>query len=267
MSDVQEHNDAAFFAWPMPRGGGSSANPVSSPAISIVAPMYNEAGGAAALIAEIAAALEGADYEIIAVDDASSDETVMALSGARVSGLRILRHKKNAGQSRALRTGILAARGTVIVTLDGDGQNDPADIPLLLGALRGADASTVMIAGERRERKDGAAKKWASGIANSLRKRLLKDGADDTGCGLKVFYREAFLRLPYFDHMHRYLPALMRREGFHVEFLAVNHRPRAHGASKYTNMGRLMVAFRDLSGVFWLLGRFRSPGAVEEIDL
>lgn len=258
MSDAREKNDAAFFAWPAPRDG--------APEISVVAPMYNEAGGAAALIAEIAAALGDAGYEIIIVDDASSDDTIKVLADVGSSVLRILLHEKNAGQSRALRTGILAARGAIVVTLDGDGQNDPADIPRLLEALRAAGPATAMIAGERRERKDAAAKKWASGAANGLRKRLLKDGADDTGCGLKAFYREAFLRLPYFDHMHRYLPALMRREGFGVEFLPVGHRSRAHGASKYTNMGRLMVAFRDLMGVFWLLGRSRSPGAVEEMD-
>ena len=258
MSDAREQNDAAFFAWPAPRSG--------APKVSVVAPMYNEAGGAAELIAEIAAALEGAAYEIIVVDDASSDDTTKVLADIGSPVLRILRHEKNAGQSRAVRTGVLAARAAVIVTLDGDGQNDPADIPRLLEALRTAGPATAMIAGERRERKDTAAKKWASGAANGLRKRLLQDGADDTGCGLKAFYREAFLRLPYFDHMHRYLPALIRREGFHVKFLPVSHRPRAHGVSKYTNMGRLMVAFRDLIGVFWLLGRSRSPGAVEEID-
>ncbi len=258
MSDAREQNNAAFFAWPAPR--------TDAPTVSVVAPMYNEAGGAAKLILEIAAALDGVAHEIIAVDDASRDDTAKALAGAGAPALRILRHEKNAGQSRALRTGILAARAAVIVTLDGDGQNDPADIPRLLDALRTAGPETAMIAGERSGRQDAAAKKWASGVANAVRKRVLKDGADDTGCGLKAFYREAFLRLPYFDHLHRYLPALMRREGYGVKFLPVGHRSRAHGASKYTNMGRLMVAFRDLMGVFWLLGRSRSPGAVEEID-
>ena len=150
--------------------------------------------------------------------------------------------------------------------LDGDGQNDPADIPLLLEKLRKTPPVIAMIAGERRVRKDTAAKKLASRLANGLRQRLLKDGANDTGCGLKAYYRDVFLRFPYFDHMHRYLPALIRREGLEIEFIPVNHRPRAHGASKYTNIGRLAVALRDLIGVTWLLARAKSPEFIEEHD-
>ncbi len=230
--------------------------------------MHNEAGGAAKLIDEIAAALTGVDHEIVIVDDASTDETHQILVAKRRDApqLRVLRHQRNAGQSRALRTGVLAARAPVVVMLDGDGQNDPADIPSLLAAFRDGAPGLAMVAGERRHRKDSAAKKWASGAANSLRRRVLNDGAVDTGCGLKAFYREAFLRLPYFDHMHRYLPALMRREGYEVAFAPVSHRPREHGASKYTNIGRFLVAIRDLSGVFWLNGRSRDPGAVEESE-
>lgn len=250
--------DAAFFAWPAPRPG--------APAVSVIAPMFNEAGGAATLLGEISDALENVDREIIAVDDGSSDETAAALRSNSVRGVRVLRHKSNAGQSRALRTGVLAARSDTIIMLDGDGQNDPADIPLLLDLLKDSAPDVAMVAGERRDRQDVAAKRWASSLANGIRKRLLRDGADDTGCGLKAFRREAYLRLPYFDHMHRYLPALMRREGFTVKFVPVSHRPRAHGASKYTNIGRFLVAIRDLMGVSWLLGRARSPGAVEELD-
>lgn len=255
---AKDDQDAAFFAWPAPRPG--------APAVSVVAPMFNEAGGAALLVAEISDALEHMDREIILVDDGSSDETAAELRKSPVRGARVLRHKYNAGQSRALRTGVLAARSDVIVMLDGDGQNNPADIPALLNALQDSAPNVAMVAGERKDRQDAAAKRWASSLANGLRKRVLRDGADDTGCGLKAFRREAYLRLPYFDHMHRYLPALMRREGFAVKFVPVSHRPRVHGASKYTNIGRFLVAIRDLMGVSWLLGRLRSPGAVEELE-
>ena len=249
-------------------GPGVSGRARGAPALSVVAPMYNEAGGAAALVDEIAAALRDIDHEIIIVNDCSTDETLEALRKARARHpqLRALSHEVNAGQSRAIQTGVLAARAPVVATLDGDGQNNPADIPALYAALTAPDAAgaLAMTAGERRARQDSAAKKWASKFANGLRKRLLKDGADDTGCGLKVFYRSAFLRLPYFDHMHRYLPALMRRDGREVVFIPVSHRARAHGVSKYTNFGRLMVGMRDLIGVAWLMNRARSPGRVRE---
>jgi dolichol-phosphate mannosyltransferase len=254
---------APLFAWPTP-----TAAP-GPPALSVVIPMYNEEGGAAALIAEIAGALAGVSHEIVAVDDASRDGTAAALLGARErhAALRILRHAANAGQSRAIRTGVLAARAAVIVTLDGDGQNDPADIVALYAQLvrPGAPTGLAMVAGERRRRQDSAAKRIGSRIANNVRSRLLRDGAADTGCGLKAFYRVAYLRLPAFDHMHRYLPALMRREGYLVEFVGVNHRPREHGRSKYTNLGRLAVAFRDLLGVMWLNSRARSPNEISEL--
>lgn len=240
------------------------------PALCVVAPMLDEEGGATALVAEIAAALAGIDHEIIAVDDGSRDGTLAALkrAGRDLQQLRILRHGANAGQSRAVRTGVLAARAAIIATIDGDGQNTPADIARLYGRLTRADAPPLlaMVAGERRERIDAASKRTASRWANAIRRRLLDDGAADTGCGLKVFYREAFLRLPYFDHAHRYLPALMRREGFAVEFEPVGHRARAHGRSKYTNIGRLAVAFRDLAGVVWLKARARSPETISEVE-
>ena len=240
-----------------------------APQISVVAPMYNEAAGARAFVKEISRALSGIAHEIIVVDDGSTDETrsVLLQERAETPQLRVLAHKRNAGQSRAIRTGVLAARAPVIATLDGDGQNDPADIPALYNRLTRADApkTLAMVGGERRKRQDTAARRWASKAANSVRSWLLKDGAADTGCGLKVFYREAFLRLPAFDHMHRYLPALMRREGFEAEFLPVNHRARAHGSSKYTNLGRLAVAARDLLGVMWLNDRARSPNEISEL--
>lgn len=232
--------------------------------------MHDEEGGAGALVAEIAAALAAIPHEIIAVDDASRDGTRAALQAAQeiTPSLRVIVHGANAGQSRAVRTGVLAARAPVVVTIDGDGQNDPADILTLYKALTRPDAPPLlaMVGGERVNRRDPASKKRASALANRIRRRLLDDGAADTGCGLKAFYRDAYLRLPYFDHNHRYLPALMRREGFETAFLPVNHRPRTHGASKYTNLGRLAVAFRDLSGVVWLKARARAPVTISELE-
>jgi dolichol-phosphate mannosyltransferase len=237
----------------------------AAPVISVVAPMHNEAGGAGALVDAIAAALMGLAHEIIVVDDASSDGTGKELVAARARHpqLRIVSHERNAGQSRAVRTGVLAARAPIIAMLDGDGQNDPADIPPLYRRLA-EDKSLAMVAGERRGRQDAAAKKIASRAANAIRRRLLNDGAADTGCGLKLFRREAYLLLPYFDHMHRYLPALMAREDLGVAFAPVSHRARTHGRSKYTNTGRALVAIRDLMGVLWLNARARRPGKIRE---
>ena len=178
--------------------------------------------------------------------------------------MRIVRHTRNAGQSRAIRTGVQAARAPVVVMMDGDGQNDPADGPSLARGLIDGSPSLALVGGERRVRRDSAAKRWASRWANGVRRRLLADQAADTGCGLKAFRREAFLALPYFDHMHRYLPALMIREGYQVAFRPVNHRPRATGRSKYTNLGRLGVALFDLAGVVWLRARARDPGSIIE---
>jgi dolichol-phosphate mannosyltransferase len=236
-----------------------------TPEISVVVPVHDEEANVAALAREIAAAFAGQPYEMIFVDDRSRDGTRAALAALRdeLPTLRVLHHPANAGQSRALRTGILAARGAVTVTLDGDGQNDPADAPRLVARLR-AEPGLAMVAGERVKRRDSAAKRWASRAANGLRRRLLKDEAADTGCGLKAFRREAFLRLPYFDHIHRYLPALMRREGLRVAFEPVGHRPRQAGRSKYTNLGRLWASVSDLLGVMWLNTRSRSPGEIVE---
>jgi dolichol-phosphate mannosyltransferase len=237
------------------------------PEFSIVVPVFDEAVAAPGLAREIAAAFAGEAFEILFVDDASSDATLDGLLALRaeIPRLRVLAHARNAGQSRAIRTGVLAARGPIIVTLDGDGQNDPADAPALARALRIAPATLGLIGGERVKRKDSVAKRWASRWANAVRRRLLDDQATDTGCGLKAIRRDAFLRLPYFDHLHRYLPALMLREGYGVAFQAVSHRPRRGGRSKYTNLGRLGAAVSDLIGVLWLRSRSRDPGGVEEV--
>jgi len=240
---------------------------VSDPEISIVVPVFDEQGAAPHLAREIAGAFTDRSFEIIFVDDSSRDGTVAALDALRteIPQLRVLKHRKNAGQSRAVRTGVLAARGAIVVTLDGDGQNDPADAPRLVDRLRKAGPGLGLVGGRRARRQDSAAKRWASRFGNGVRKRLLNDQADDTGCGLKVFRREGFLRLPYFDHMHRFLPALMLREGYAVAFEDVNHRPRTSGQSKYNNLGRAWVSLSDLMGVMWLNGRARAPEGVDEL--
>ena len=237
-----------------------------APDFSVVVPVYNESGAAPALAREIAASFADRAYEMIFVNDASRDDTLAQLTAlkAEIPQLRVLSHASNSGQSRAVRTGILAARAPIIVTLDGDGQNDPADAPRLAERLKGSPEALALVGGERVKRQDSAAKKWASKWANGIRKKLLRDEANDTGCGLKAFRREAFLRLPYFDHIHRYIPALRLREGYEVAFEPVNHRHRMTGVSKYTNFGRLKVAVTDLFGVMWLQSRSRLPGEVRE---
>lgn len=245
-------------------GGAGSREP----AVSVVVPVFDEEDAAPPLAREIANAFASINVEILFVDDASRDDTLARLTelATTLPVLRVIRHTRNAGQSRAIRSGVLAARAPIIITLDGDGQNDPADAPALALALQQAPPRVGLIGGERRSRKDSAAKRWASSIANGVRRRLLRDEAVDTGCGLKAMRREAFLRLPYFDHMHRYLPALMLREGFEISFQAVNHRPRQSGRSKYTNLERLLAAVSDLAGVLWLNSRARDPGPVEEVS-
>lgn len=240
-----------------------------SPEISVVVPVYNEAENVEKLAREIHAALSDRRYEMNFVNDASSDSTQSVLQELKSEfpGLRVLSHRENAGQSRAVRTGILAAKAPIIATLDGDGQNDPADIPALFAQFTRADApeNLGLVGGRRAKRKDSWAKRIGSRFGNGIRKKLLKDNADDTGCGLKVFSREAFLRLPYFDHVHRYIPALMLREGYETEFCDVNHRHREFGVSKYTNFGRLMVSIADLRGVMWLNRRARNPQGWDEV--
>lgn len=236
------------------------------PDISVVVPVHDEAGAAGPLAREIAAAFAGRAYEMIFVDDASRDGTLAELRGlmAELPALRVLSHGQNAGQSRAVRTGVLAARGPIVVTLDGDGQNPPADAPKLVDLLATSPSSVALVGGVRAKRQDTGAKRWASRWANRIRKRLLGDDADDTGCGLKAFRRDVFLRLPYFDHLHRYLPALMIREGYQNLYLDVDHRHRETGRSKYTNWGRLVASLSDLLGVMWLKSRSRRPGAISE---
>ncbi len=236
-------------------------------ALSVVVPVKDEAGNAASLARETSAALAGESAELIFVDDGSTDNTIAELLALRPSlpGLRVLQHGGNFGQSRAVRTGVQAARGDVIVTMDGDGQNDPADIPRLLAALRAGGKDLAMVSGVRQQRQDRADRRWASALANGFRNWMLKDGAADSGCGLKAFRRDVFLSLPYFDHMHRFLVALVKREGYDVAFVSVNHRPRAHGRSKYGNLQRALVGISDTIGVRWLQRRFK--GAVEPKEI
>lgn len=241
---------------------------MNPPQLSVVIPAFNEEGNVLALLAETVAALRGvASFEVIFVDDHSRDGTLAALQGALVNTpeLRVLHHASQSGQSTAIRTGVKAARAPWIATLDGDGQNDPADLPKLLAARDAGDADVKLYAGWRVNRQDTGSKKWASRWANGIRSRLLRDATPDTGCGTKLFERAAFLDLPWFDHMHRYLPALMQRAGWRTVSVPVNHRPRGAGASKYTNLGRALVGIRDLMGVAWLIKRSKLT-AVRELE-
>ena len=240
---------------------------MSTPDYSIVVPVYDEGEAAPLLAREIAAAFGDRSYEMIFVNDASKDDTQAQLTALKgeIPQLRVLAHRKNSGQSRAIRSGILEARAPIIVTLDGDGQNDPADAPRLAERLKASPQELALVGGERVKRQDSEAKRWASRWANRIRRRLLNDNCNDTGCGLKAFRREAFLRLPYFDHIHRYLPALMLREGYEVAFEPVNHRHRETGVSKYNNWGRLKASVSDLLGVMWLNTRARNPLGVDEV--
>jgi dolichol-phosphate mannosyltransferase len=239
--------------------------------LSIVVPVHNENENLRPLIEEIESAVAGlGKHEIVYVDDGSSDDTLSRLGALKASfpALRVLYHIRCCGQSTALRTGIKAANGEVIVTLDGDGQNDPANIPAMLEAwreLKKADQGRgALIAGYRRNRKDTGWRKFSSRFANRIRAALLGDATPDTGCGLKLFDRSLFLELPYFDHMHRFLPALAQRAGAKVVSVEVNHRPRTLGISKYGTWHRLWVGIWDLMGVMWLQRRAHVP-EVEEV--
>jgi dolichol-phosphate mannosyltransferase len=228
------------------------------PELSVVVPVFNERDNIPPLLAEIAAALRGrVDYEVVYVDDASSDDSLDVLKAERATHpeLRIVRHLKQSGQSTAIRNGVRAARSPWIATLDGDGQNDPADIPKLLEARKGANPKVKLFAAWRTNRRDSFNKRISSKIANGVRSRMLRDATPDTGCGLKLFERDTFLALPYFDHMHRYLPALVRRAGFESVSIPVGHRPRTRGVSKYGMLDRLWVGLADLRGVAWLMRR------------
>jgi len=235
----------------------------AAPAIglSVVIPFYDEADNVAALLGELATALrEVGRWELIAVDDASADDTTARLAESfAVLGLRgrIIRHRRNRGQSAALASGFDAARGDWVATLDGDGQNDPADLPRLLAAVSATvpGVAPALVCGWRRRRQDDTVRRWSSRIANSVRAAVLGDATPDTGCGLKLVRRTVLARLPRFDHMHRFLPALVRRDGGQVVSVVVNHRPRLHGRSKYGVWNRLWVGLVDLVGVMWLARR------------
>jgi dolichol-phosphate mannosyltransferase len=237
------------------------------PELSVVVPVHNERDNIVPLLTEVVTALRGkADFEIVYVDDCSKDDSLAVLTAAKTQfpELRVLRHLSQSGQSTALRTGIKAARGAWIATLDGDGQNDPADIPKLLAMQSESPAAIKLFAGWRVDRKDTGSKRWASKFANAIRSRLLRDATPDTGCGIKLFERAAFLDLPYFDHMHRYLPALFQRAGWQVKSVPVNHRPRGSGVSNYNNLNRALVGIADLRGVSWLIRRSKRTG-IEEV--
>jgi dolichol-phosphate mannosyltransferase len=239
--------------------------------LSVVVPVLNEAGNIEPLLEEIQTALEGRfDFEVLYVDDGSRDATPRDLTTARrrFPRLRVRTHRQTCGQSAALRTGVAAASGLWIATLDGDGQNDPADIPRLLATVRetATKGKPLLVAGYRRKRQDSALKRVSSRIANAVRSRMLGDATPDTGCGLKVFAREDFLGLPYFDHMHRFLPALVLRAGGSVTSVEVNHRHRQRGQSKYGTLDRLIVGVVDLLGVMWLKRRACVAELVEADD-
>jgi dolichol-phosphate mannosyltransferase len=236
------------------------------PRFTVVVPMLDEADNVGLLAREIAeACIPLGPFEAIFVNDGSSDATAERIAELRTTypWLREVRHARTCGQSAALRSGVIAARSPVICTLDGDGQNPPAEIPKLmapmLAPLPEGQTCPGLVAGQRTGRQDTASRRLASRLANGLRSMILHDNIRDTGCGLKAFPREVFLALPFFDHMHRYLPALVRREGHRVELVDVNHRTRHAGTSKYTNIGRAFVGMRDLMGVWWLLQRRRLP--------
>ncbi|HEX3429275.1 MAG TPA: glycosyltransferase family 2 protein [Rhizomicrobium sp.] len=237
-------------------------------ALSVVVPLKDEADNVGPLAQEIVRAVGQGDVEILFVDDGSSDDTFSRLRELKsdIPALRIIRHSRNAGQSRALRSGIRAARARIVVTLDGDGQNDPADIAKVLAPFHAeTDAPRIgMVSGVRVKRRDTIAKRLASRLANRFRRWMLNDSATDIGCGLKAFRRDAYLALPYFDHMHRYLAALMQREGYEVRFVEVGHRRRMHGVSKYGVWDRFVVGVQDVFGVLWLKKRYQDAVEVTE---
>jgi len=237
-------------------------------AISVVVPVRNEAENIGPLIGEIAAVLEGRwAYEIIYVNDGSTDATAERLAEVmkQRDNLRQLRHANSAGQSAAIRSGVRAARGAIIATLDGDGQNNPAFLPDLISTLERGGERLGLVAGQRVGRKDTGFKKFQSRAANAIRGTILRDGTRDTGCGLKAFRREVFLMMPYFDGLHRFLPALVRREGLEIAYVDVIDRPRRSGVSNYGFFDRLWIGILDLAGVWWLIRRKKPTPDVTEV--
>jgi len=245
-------------------------NPTQAqPRVSVVVPVKNEAGNVAPLIAEIEAACTPlGPFEIIYVNDGSTDETPRILADlARTKPhLRVLEHKHSCGQSAAVRSGARVAKAPIIVTIDGDGQNDPAYIPALVAALDAGGPQTGLAAGQRVGRKDTGFKKMQSRIANAVRGFVLSDGTRDTGCGLKAIRRDVYLSLPYFDALHRFMPALVRRDGYAIALVDVKDRPRLTGVSNYGFFDRLWVGIADLAGVAWLCRRRRKIADVKEIE-
>jgi len=239
-----------------------------SPAVSVVVPVRNEAENVGPLADEIAAALSGRwNFELIYVNDGSSDGTEAALNALKAerAWLRQIRHKESCGQSAAVRSGVAAARAPVVATLDGDGQNDPSFIPALLHALEQGGERIGLVAGQRVGRRSSAFKKLQSRIANGVRGAILRDGTRDSGCGLKVFRRDAFLALPYFDGLHRFLPALVRRDGLTIAYVDVIDRARRHGQSNYGMWDRLWIGILDLAGVWWLIRRRKRVPQASEV--
>ena len=238
-------------------------------AVSIVVPVRNEADNVAPLVNEIAGALDGRwAYEIIYVNDGSTDATGERLLELmkRLPQLRQLRHATSSGQSAAVRSGVRAARGDIVATLDGDGQNNPAFLPELIAALEKGGSRTGLAAGQRVGRKASGFKRWQSRTANAVRNAILHDGTRDTGCGLKAFRRDVFLSMPYFDGLHRFLPALMRREGFDIAYVDVVDRPRHSGVSNYGFFDRLWIGIMDLAGVWWLIRRKKPTPVATEVS-
>jgi dolichol-phosphate mannosyltransferase len=237
------------------------------PAVSVVVPVRNEAGNIAPLVAEIAAALHDRPFEILYVNDGSNDATDAELRSLMVEclWLRQIKHKESCGQSAAVRTGVTLARAPIVVTLDGDGQNDPAFIPALIATLEKGAPRIGLVAGQRTRRKVSGFKQLQSRIANAVRRTVLRDGTRDTGCGLKAFRRDVFMSLPYFDALHRFLPALVRREGFEIAYVDVVDRPRRLGESNYGLWDRLWVGILDLGGVWWLIRRKKRVPQYEEV--
>jgi dolichol-phosphate mannosyltransferase len=244
------------------------AQRIAPPAVSVVVPVRNEADNIAPLIDEIAATMTGRfDFEVVCVDDGSRDDTeatLMRLMG-QFAWLRQIKHFSSCGQSAAVHTGVAAAQAPIIVTIDGDGQNDPSFIPALVHALEKGSARVGLIAGQRIGRKASGFKQFQSRVANAVRAAILRDGTRDTGCGLKAFRRELFLALPFFDGLHRFLPALVKREGYDIGYIEVIDRSRRHGSSNYGMWDRLFVGILDLLGVWWLLRRRRRIPVISEV--